>query len=57
MLPTFLQILKKKNALTCKCKFIKPVNNSNLVDGPVPKYKSRCFFLNISSTGCYIPDS
>ena len=44
MQPIFFQILKKKNTLTCKCKFIKPVNNANLVNGPVPKYKFRCLF-------------
>ena len=39
MQPAFFQIVKKKNTLTCKCKFIQPVSNGNLVNGPVPKYK------------------
>ena len=40
----FFQILKKKNTLTWKCKFMIRVNNSNLVNGPVLKYKFRCLF-------------
>ena len=40
----FFQILKKKNTLTCRCKLMTRVNKSDVFNGRVPKYKSRCLF-------------